>query len=154
MTRELDIIIPVYNDQDGLNTILSSIENQSVSTVLIRVLVVDNNSCPAIKIPPTSFEVHLLHCAQAGSYAARNIGLTKIQSKIVAFTDADCILDANWVSTGIKNINITSKQLCRPVFLREKLASSHQNSQKLLLIWQTYTSVWHKKSLLTAVVME
>ena len=37
-----------------------------------------------------------MHCEQAGSYAARNTALTKVQSKIVAFTDADCIIDANW----------------------------------------------------------
>ncbi len=122
MTRELDIIIPVYNDQEGLNTILSSIENQSVSKILIRVLVVDNNSSPAIQIPPTSFEVHLLHCAQAGSYSARNTALTKVESKIVAFTDADCILNTNWIETGIQNINITSEKLSKPVILAGEIS--------------------------------
>ncbi len=63
-----------------------------------------------------------MHCEQAGSYAARNTALTKVQSKIMAFTDADYILDANWVSTGIKNINITSKQLCRPVILAGEIS--------------------------------
>ena len=122
MTAQVDIIIPVYNDQKGIITLLKSIENQNIEKSLIRVLVVDNNSLPAIKLPPTSFEVHLMHCEQAGSYAARNTALTKVQSKIVAFTDADCILDANWVSTGIKNINITSKQLCRPVILAGEIS--------------------------------
>ncbi|KZR90637.1 glycosyltransferase family 2 protein [Synechococcus sp. MIT S9508] len=122
MTTELDIIIPVYNDQEGLNNTLASIENQNVSKELIRVLVVDNDSSPAIQIPPTSFEVHLLHCDQTGSYAARNTALTKVQSKIVAFTDADCILDRNWVKTGIQNINITSKQLSKPGILAGEIS--------------------------------
>tara|TARA_B100001063_G_scaffold242903_1_gene272487 strand:+ start:185 stop:1072 length:888 start_codon:yes stop_codon:yes gene_type:complete len=122
MNTELDIIIPVYNDQKGLDKILSSIESQNISKELIRVLVVDNDSKPPVKIPPTSFAVHLLHCKQAGSYAARNIALTKVESRIVAFTDADCILDTNWVATGIKKFNTSSNQLSKPVILAGEIS--------------------------------
>ncbi len=121
MTKQVDIIIPVYNDQEGLNATLISLENQNIEKELFRVLVVDNDSKPPIRLPLTSYEMHLLHCTKAGSYAARNTALMKIQSKIVAFTDADCILDANWIKTGIQSINSTSKQLSRPVILAGKI---------------------------------
>ena len=52
MTTQVDIVIPVYNDQKGIITLLKSIENQNIEKSLIRVLVVDNNSLPAIKLPP------------------------------------------------------------------------------------------------------
>ena len=51
MTAQVDIVIPVYNDQKGIITLLKSIENQNIEKSLIRVLVVDNNSLPAIKLP-------------------------------------------------------------------------------------------------------
>ena len=117
MTKQVDIIIPVYNDQEGIIALLKSIEGQNIEKNLLRVLVVDNNSRPPIQLPATSYEAHLLHCAQAGSYAARNTALTKVESEIVAFTDSDCILDINWVTTGIQNINVASKQLSKPVIL-------------------------------------
>jgi len=122
MTTQVDIIIPVYNDQEGLNTILVSLESQNIEKGLFRVLVVDNNSKPPLHLPTTSFAVHLLHCDQAGSYAARNTALARVKSEIVAFTDADCTLDPNWVANGMQNIKITSKQLSKPVILAGKIS--------------------------------
>jgi GT2 family glycosyltransferase len=42
---------------------------------------------------------------KAGSYAARNKGLSFADGEIIAFTDADCIPEKDWISNGVRALN-------------------------------------------------
>jgi cellulose synthase/poly-beta-1,6-N-acetylglucosamine synthase-like glycosyltransferase len=49
------------------------------------------------------YPVKLLHEGKQGSYAARNLGIKNAKGEIVAFTDADCIVDKMWLEQMAKN---------------------------------------------------
>ena len=117
LTTNLDIIIPVYNDQAGLDELLHSISKQTIGLEYIQVIVVDNHSKTPIRLPNTPFRCYLLHCLTPGSYAARNEALSLVQSDLVAFTDADCILKEDWIEQGIKSFLSISDQLNRSIIL-------------------------------------
>lgn len=96
------VIIPVYNDQAGIDACLTALAAQTYPADRYEVVVVDNASNPPIKIDPAFSKIaHLLVCSTPGSYAARNAGIAAAHGEVLAFTDADCVPDRDWISAGV-----------------------------------------------------
>mgnify|MGYP000173933103 CR=1 FL=1 len=101
----LSVIIPVWNDEARIGLCLDALEAQSLPRELFEVIVVDNGSTDATaKIVAGRTGVTLLHEAQVGSYAARNLGLTRAVGDYLAFTDSDCVPDPDWLRNGLEAI--------------------------------------------------
>ncbi len=97
----VSVIIPVYNDQAGIDECLRALDAQTWPRECYEIIVVDNASNPPIKIDPSFKDVAcILTCPTSGSYAARNAGISKAQGEVFAFTDADCFPDPDWISAG------------------------------------------------------
>lgn len=101
----VSVIIPVYNDPVRLKTCLHVLEEQTYPKNRYEVLVVDNGSAESIepivaefKQTRASFEV------RPGSFIARNTGITLARGEVLAFTDADCLPDPDWIERGIKRL--------------------------------------------------
>ncbi len=95
------MIVPVFNSEKFLDACIQSLLAQRYPEDAFEIIMVDNNSTDSseqiIKRYPG---VRLFREPGQGSYAARNLGLEKARGKIVAFTDSDCVPDADW----LKNI--------------------------------------------------
>ncbi|MBT9314741.1 glycosyltransferase [Leptothoe spongobia] len=111
MTTELkqtpfvSIIIPVYNDSDFLKVCLPALSKQTYAKDRYEIIVVDNNSEEDISKVTNQFEqVTLAHESTPGSYIARNKGLSIAKGDIIAFTDADCIPQPNWLEKGVSTL--------------------------------------------------
>jgi len=103
----VSVIIPVYNDVEPLKICLEALENQTYPKNLYEVIVVDNGSDATqdIKGLVSHFDqVEAFYESFPSSYAARNKGLQKAKGQIIAFTDADCIPDPNWIQNGVRNL--------------------------------------------------
>jgi glycosyltransferase involved in cell wall biosynthesis len=99
------VILPVYNDQKNLQACLSALANQTLPHEQFEVIVVDNDSLPAMTLPDLShLNMTLLHCARPGSYAARNAGLRVASGEVISFLDVDCIPDKRWLESGMEAI--------------------------------------------------
>lgn len=99
----ISVIIPVYNDQIGINSCLAALASQTYSQSNYEIIVVDNASNPPITINPTFFRIaRLVNCSTPGSYAARNAGIRAAYGELLAFTDADCVPDQNWIRAGVR----------------------------------------------------
>ncbi len=103
----VSVIIPVYNDAEPLKLCLQALENQTYPQDLYEVIIVDNGSDTTQNIKEL-----VSHFSQGktiyenfpGSYAARNKGLSQARGEIIAFTDADCIPDPNWIQNGVRKL--------------------------------------------------
>lgn len=104
---KVSIIIPVYNDQLGLNRCIGDILKQDFNIENVEVVVVDNGSIPAIKVDhhANDIDIRRVLCRKLGSYAARNFGVKQASGDFFAFIDADCWPDKNWLKRGIEAIN-------------------------------------------------
>lgn len=94
------VIIPVYGQWDLLARLLVALQAQSLKTSQYDVIIVNNGPAadvPTLDLPP---HMHLLHCADPGSYAARNCGAAQAQRDWLVFTDADCLPGPEWL-TGL-----------------------------------------------------
>jgi glycosyltransferase involved in cell wall biosynthesis len=95
----VSVIIPHLNQPDFLLRCLMSIRVQTYDQNLVDVIVVDNGS----KKLPTEIckqfpNVNLLSEATPGPGPARNKGIEVAKTDVLAFIDADCIADTNWLS--------------------------------------------------------
>lgn len=100
----VSIIVPVYNGEHRLPTLLSALHAQTYPN--LEILIVDNNSTDntaAIIQADTSVR-YVWEGLQQGCSAARNAALQVAKGEILAFTDDDCIPDPEWVSEGVRSL--------------------------------------------------
>jgi glycosyltransferase involved in cell wall biosynthesis len=97
----VSVIIPVFNDLPGLKTCLESIAGQNYSMEALEVIAVDNGSIPPLVIDSRyPFSLRLVRFTKPGSYAARNAGAECALGDVLAFIDADCWPDKDWLARG------------------------------------------------------
>jgi glycosyltransferase involved in cell wall biosynthesis len=104
--QELSVVIPCLNEESAISEVVGwaweGIERSGRSG---EVIVVDNGSTDDVGDVVARFpSVRLLSEAVPSSYAARNTGLAAAAGEIVAFTDADCLPDANWLASGVETL--------------------------------------------------
>ncbi|MGG6297994.1 glycosyltransferase [Leptolyngbya sp. AN02str] len=99
---KVSIIIPVFNDVEGLERCLSALEQQTYPSDRYEIIVVDNGSAQSIA-PIAAKYPHAIATfeSQRGSYAARNKGIAIAQGEVLAFTDADCSPASDWLEQGV-----------------------------------------------------
>jgi len=101
---EISIIIPVFNDQAGLEKCLESLSVQTYPGKYYEIIVVDNGSDENIDL--TSFSsvlnIRVEKEKMQGSYIARNKGITVAKGDIFAFIDSDCIAEPDWLEKGVE----------------------------------------------------
>jgi len=106
MTDYVSVIVPVYNDQTGIDACLVGLGSQTLPKDRYEVIVVDNNSVPPIRIDPIFSDFARLSIERTpGAYVARNAGIKISRGTILAFTDADCTPDPNWLEAGVRALN-------------------------------------------------
>lgn len=99
----VSVVIPTYNEQDRIRNCLTSIFAQRTSHNF-EVIVVDSSRDDTPEIVRQEFpQVKLIHRDQQTFAAeARNIGIEHASGTIVAFIDADCIADIQWINAIAK----------------------------------------------------
>lgn len=96
----ISVIIPTYRDTRDAQLTLSRLVPQIIPGD--ELLVIDNGPADqqqevlALLQPEADFRV--LHCPVRGSYAARNLGASAARGSVLAFTDAGCIVGAEWLA--------------------------------------------------------
>jgi hypothetical protein len=100
------VIVPVLDAASELPGLTEALSRQSLSAREVEILYVDNGSRDGsaawIKrhLPPHG---RLLASPTArNAYAARNIGVGQARGSVLAFTDADCRPDADWLERGVE----------------------------------------------------
>ncbi len=98
----IDVIVPVKNDWNGLQRTVAALERQDLDRSLWSLTIVDNGSAkpPAapLQIPENAT---FIQETAPGSYSARNLGIRSSISPYLAFTDAGCIPEPKWLTTGL-----------------------------------------------------
>jgi len=93
MTRDISVIVPVYNTGQHLRACIDSIITQTVFGRIDIILVNDgstDNSPEICDIYASAYSnISVIHQANAGVSAARNSGVEKAAGKYVGFVDSD-----------------------------------------------------------------
>jgi glycosyltransferase involved in cell wall biosynthesis len=96
----VSVVVPARNAQETIVECVRSLLAQTYPRDRYEILVVDNGSTDRTRALLAEFEPAIAVLAQAtrGAGAARNAGVREAAGEIVAFTDADCTADAEWLS--------------------------------------------------------
>lgn len=98
----VSIIIPVYNDPQGIRATIESLLSQ-LTHDNVSILIVDNGSTDNTRNVIDGYvqdqeSIHVLSEDKIqGAYAARNKGLRAADSEIIAFLDADESVSEQWI---------------------------------------------------------
>lgn len=90
------VVIPAYNAAATLGLCLSAVQAQSVPPR--EIFVVDDGSTDDTAALARRFGVSYIRMHRQGPAAARNAGAKRADTEIVAFTDADCIPERDWLA--------------------------------------------------------
>lgn len=97
----VSIIVPVYNAQQTLTGCLDSLLRLDYPAERREVIVVENGSCDGTPEILGSYgpTITVIGEPRRGPAAARNAGLGQATGDVVAFTDADCVVDRHWLAS-------------------------------------------------------
>lgn len=104
----VSVIVPVYNHPEYLAKCLAALAEQTISLDQFEVVVVDNGSDepPGALVAEYGF-ARFIEEPRPGSFAARNTGIQVARGSLLAFTDADCLPDPQWLEAAIAAIEGT-----------------------------------------------
>jgi len=97
---EISIIIPTYNEEKHIEKLMLSLRNQSI-TKEYEIILVDNGSDDKTVQIANNLGARILHKEKNCNISAvRNLGAKKARGKYLAFIDADCEADKDWLSNA------------------------------------------------------
>lgn len=112
-TPKVSVVVPVYNGAAKLPDLLRALDAQTVPPGTFEVLIADDgstdNTAAIVNGWPGATLVPAPH--RGGSYAARNRALTRSRGSLLAFTDGDCIPDANWIAEGLRRFELNDAEM-------------------------------------------
>jgi glycosyltransferase involved in cell wall biosynthesis len=138
-------VVPVFNGQHTISACLDSLLELNFPRQRTEIIVVDNASTdrtPEV-LGPYQDRIKLFEEKKKGPSAARNRGVRAASGQIIAFTDADCTVDRDWlrhlveplkdISVGIVGGRILSARPCNAI---EKFGETIHDHQKAIEVFK------------------
>jgi len=100
---KISVIIPVKNEEEKITQCLEAVFDQSLKAH--EVIVVDGHSSDRTVARAKEFPVKVVYEDYGTVGGARQVGVLSAESEIVAFTDADCIPEKNWLENLVKEFD-------------------------------------------------
>jgi cellulose synthase/poly-beta-1,6-N-acetylglucosamine synthase-like glycosyltransferase len=104
----VSVVVPIYNGESDLPDLINCLLSQTYPQDRVEFLLVDNNSSDrTLNLLKTTAISHpviqvLSENQIQSSYAARNVGIRAAKGEIIAFTDADCHPQPQWLQCLIQ----------------------------------------------------
>lgn len=99
----VSVIVPVRDPDGGLFKLLDCLKAQTLEAERFEVIVIDDGS--KVGIPDVLQQAYPQVCFMKqqpnGAYWARNTGVHASRGRILAFTDADCLPEPDWLAEGL-----------------------------------------------------
>jgi glycosyltransferase involved in cell wall biosynthesis len=110
LSPSVGVVIPVYNDWQRLQRCLEALAAQNYPRERLQVRVVDNGSNDWPSQPSFPLPLEVIVHPHPGSYGARNRAALDWAVDVLAFTDADCQPDPDWIKAGVKALQCSDRQ--------------------------------------------
>ena len=94
----VSVVVPFFNSERHIAACVESLLGQEDVGGPYEVIFVDNGSTDGSPSVVGRYpELTVLREPTPGAYAARNTGLRRARAPIIALTDADCVVDRDWL---------------------------------------------------------
>ncbi|MBN1492805.1 MAG: glycosyltransferase family 2 protein [Candidatus Omnitrophica bacterium] len=151
---KISVIVPYKNEARLIAECIESLEHQSLPRESYEIIMVDNNSSDeSLRIVKEYTDIISLQEERKGPYACRNTALARAQGAIIAFTDADCRVDRDWlenISASIEagnDVVLGKRSFPRESSLAMRCIANYENvriqyifDEQLRECWYAYTN--------------
>lgn len=99
---KFSIVVPFRNEAENLPKLLDSFSKLKYPTDLFEVLLVDDNSEEEFKVNDLGFSISIINTIRVSNSPKKDAISTAIQvvkNDWIITTDADCLINENWLST-------------------------------------------------------
>ncbi len=97
----ISVVIPVYNDPEGIGDTLESLKNQNFVKEQYEIIVSNDGGDKETEKICKKYKVKVINIVpNKGSYNARNVALKESKGEYIAFVDADIKVSRNWLREG------------------------------------------------------
>ena len=94
---KVSVVVCVYNGERTMGSCLASLEKLNYPDY--EVIVVNDGSTDGTRQIAEGYDyIRLIHQENKGLSEARNVGIAAAVGEIIAFTDADCMADPDWLT--------------------------------------------------------
>jgi glycosyltransferase involved in cell wall biosynthesis len=137
----VSVVVPVYNSEDTVENTIRSLLGLKYPSPL-ELIFVDNRSTDRTSeiLQKYAPRIRVIREPKQGRSPARNRGIREARNSVVAFTDADCVADPNWLAelivplsdsrVGISGGNIRAIQPCNSIQRFGELLHDHEKPIK------------------------
>ena len=107
----VSVVIPVYNAECYVEECIASLLAQNYPTEKREILFIDNNSSDRSSaiLQKHASKVRIIQEPTQGAAAARNRGIKQAKHELIAFIDADCTADKDWLRYLVKALTKDSE---------------------------------------------
>lgn len=98
----ISVIIPVRNAQRFLPKCLESLNNLNYPRDRYEVIIADSSSTDRTREIASGMGAKVVNVPGQSVCAGRNSGFKEAKGQIIAFSDADCVMDKDWLNNAIK----------------------------------------------------
>lgn len=101
----VSVVVPFYNSEQYIQACIESLLKQRGLDGEYEILFIDNGSSDGSAAIVARYpEIISLAESRPGAYAARNTGLRRARAPVIAFTDADCAVDPDWLRSILEGM--------------------------------------------------
>ena len=101
----ISIVIPTKNNGDILERCLDSIEGLDYPEDEMETIIVDGHSTDGTVEIAERYGCRVVYEDRGTISYARDLGVRNAEGEFIAFTDADCVVDRNWLRNLIKHFD-------------------------------------------------
>lgn len=155
MDKKLSIVIPIYNGEKYINSIMDCINNQSFSdfeVILINDGSTDNSAAICDELAKKNNRINVIHSVNKGVSAARNTGIQAAVGEYIAFWDCDDTFLPTTLEMMLDRAQKTDKTLVvcgiKKVFADGREESNSENIKSPLLKVEEF-ALFYKEGLLS-----
>lgn len=94
----ISVVVPAYNEERYLPACLQALRSQSLSAGKYEIIVVDNASTDATALVATRYGARVTREPRKGVARARQTGFENARGEVIASTDADSQVPADWLA--------------------------------------------------------
>lgn len=103
--NQVTIVIPVKNDEIGLERCLHSLTELCKKDSISEIIVIDNGSTDNTTNVAISYNAKLFINKNESVAGLRNIGSSMATGDIIGFIDSDCVADKMWIVSAINHFD-------------------------------------------------
>ena len=103
----VSVIVPVRNGADDLASLLECLAKQTLAREQFEIVVADDGSTDGgtDEVATSDGHVRVIEGPPLNAYAARNRAVAASRAPVLAFCDADCRPEPNWLERGLSALN-------------------------------------------------